>query len=72
MTESQKVILEQKAMLVQSDFEDTIYAVDRKGRGMYVIVGDKYIPILAENIQAFALELMDVWETMKPRTVGRC
>jgi hypothetical protein len=70
MTESQKADLEQKYMLVESDyFNNVIYAIDRKGKGIYVINGDKTTPIAANQVHTFAAELVAVWDTLRPRTV---
>ncbi len=72
MTESQKVIAESKAMLVDSEyFNDVIYAIDRSGKGIRIICGNVELPILAENVVKFAEEVFAVWQHMKPRTLGK-
>lgn len=69
MTEADKASLETKCIPVQSTFKDTIYAIDKHGKGMWIISGNSVLPVLAENVQAFALEMMDVWDIYKSRTV---
>jgi hypothetical protein len=61
MTEWQKASLENKAIIVQSDFEDTIYAIHKDCKGLSLIVGNKEILIHADNVEALALEMLDVW-----------
>ena len=63
--ESTKVKLETKVMLVESEcFEDVTYAIDRKGRGMWLLVDGKEIAI-GDPI-SFVKELFEVWQHLKP------
>jgi helix-turn-helix protein len=57
--------IEQRAILVESVFEGIFYAIDRQGKGMWIIVNGKEIPILAENVEEFGRELLEVWELYK-------
>lgn len=66
MTSAEKVNLETKAMLVESEYyDDVTYAIDRQGRGMWLIVG-KQVVAISEPID-FVKELFEVWQHMKPR-----
>jgi hypothetical protein len=70
MTEAEKATLESKCMLVESEyFTDTTYAIERRGKGMFLIYKNIMVPIAAENIQPLAAEMIAVWDTMRPRTV---
>lgn len=70
MTESIKTKLESSCMLVDSDyFPDTIYAIDRKGRGIHILCGDRELIIAADQVHTFAAELVAVWDALRPRTV---
>ena len=68
--ETKMADLEKNYLPVESDFFDhVIYAVDRRGKGMHIIVGNRSIPVAAENIEPFAAEIIAVWDSMRPRMV---
>ena len=56
MTDAKLACLEDKAILVDSEFYGIHYAIDKSGRGMWILVDGREIPILAENIKQFANE----------------
>lgn len=59
------VKLGQKALLVESRFDGTIYAIDKGGKGMWLLSGGAEIPIAAEHVEEFINELRDVWSIYK-------
>jgi hypothetical protein len=70
MTESQKLTLEEKCLVVDSEhFKDVTWAVDRKGKGMHIITPYGSIPLDKEDISKFFDEGKAVWEHMRARTV---
>lgn len=66
ISDSTKVKLEEKYKLVDSDeFNNVMYAVDRKGKGLHIVYqGREVIPLAAENVLPFIEELKAVWETI--------
>ncbi len=70
MNEAKKADLEQKYLMVDSEyFNGVMYAIDRRGKGMHILACGKSIPVAAENIMPFAAEICAVWDSMKPRMV---
>lgn len=67
MTSAEKVNLETKAMLVESEyFSDVTYAIDRKGKGMWLIVRGKEIAI--SDPITLVQEMFEIWQHLKPKT----
>ena len=54
--------LEDKAVMIESNFHGVNYAIDKKGKGMWILVNGKEIPILAEQVIEFADEIKEVWK----------
>ena len=54
--------LEDKAIMIDSAFKGTNYAIDKKGKGMWILVNGKEIPILADQVIEFADEIREVWK----------
>lgn len=66
ISESAKVKLEKKVMLVESEiFSDVTYAIDRKGRGMWLLVDGKEEVAIGDPVN-FVKEMFEVWQHMKP------
>jgi hypothetical protein len=69
MTESDKIHLEETHILIESEpFKNVLYAIDRKTKDMCICYGEGYkneLPILANQVRAFAVELLEVWEHIK-------
>jgi hypothetical protein len=66
MTQAQLLRLEEKAIVVDSEeFEDVTYAIEKEGKGMWIIVGKKIIAVADPLL--FIKEINEVWEHMKPR-----
>jgi helix-turn-helix protein len=53
--------LEDKAIMIDSQFFGTNYAIDRKGKGMWILVNGKEIAICADQVIDFAEEIIAVW-----------
>lgn len=63
LTESQKMKFEEKCILIDSElFDGVIYAIDRKGKGMHIISGNKEIKADAVDVIPFLQEALEVWE----------
>ena len=62
MNDATKAALELKAIIVQSDIEDVLYAIHKDKKAMSLFVGSQEILIHAENIIPFLLEGLDVWK----------
>lgn len=59
--------LENKAKLVDSEFfENLIYAIDREGKGMWVIIDRKTVIPICEP-ETFAKEMFEIWNHLKPK-----
>lgn len=65
ISDADMVKFEQTHIIIQSEFEDTFYAIPRKGGGIIVVSNGKEIPILNENVEAFCHELYEVWKLHK-------
>ena len=66
MNDAIKVVLETKAMLVESEyFKDLTFAIDREGKGMWLLIGGKEIAV--SDPVTFVQEMFEVWEHMKPK-----
>ena len=65
LSESQKKNLEHKVLMVESDHFDVLYALDRKGKGMYIIHKDQSIPVCHKDVETFADEIKAVWNHLK-------
>lgn len=67
--------LEQYCLTVESQyFEDILYCINKDGSGMHIIyTANKRtidIPIKDGHVEAFANELKEVYQHIKPRKVG--
>lgn len=57
----------EKAILVESEhYDDVFYAIDKEGRGMWLIAGDKIVAM--DDPNTIADEIKAVWEHLKPGT----
>lgn len=66
ITQPMKATLEAKAILVDSEqFNDVTYAIDREGKGMWLIAEGKVVSI--SDPVKFANEILEVWEHIKLR-----
>jgi hypothetical protein len=61
ISESQLADLERKVLAVQSRFSGVTYAIEKRGRGMWIIANNSEIPVCADNVVAFAQEIIEVW-----------
>ena len=63
LTEAQKMNMEEKFKPVESDiFNNVLYAVERRGKGIVVYYKNVPLPLDAEDIKPFAKELVEIWE----------
>ncbi|HUV84998.1 MAG TPA: hypothetical protein VMV86_04765 [Methanosarcinales archaeon] len=61
MDQAKKATCETRAILIDSEiFPDLTYAIDREGKGMWLIIGDKITPI--DYPTEFIKEMKEVWE----------
>jgi hypothetical protein len=68
MTENQKVKLEATHILIESQWPDIIYAIDRQTKALYIVQGKmktQELRLLAENVEGFISELGEVWRVHK-------
>jgi hypothetical protein len=68
MTENQKVKLEATHILIESQWSDIIYAIDRNTKALYIVQGKmktQELRLLAENVEGFISELGEVWRVHK-------
>lgn len=63
MTQSKLADLEQRYMMIESQFEGTQYAIDRHGKGMFIIHPQGVLPICADQVTDFFAEAFEVWST---------
>lgn len=61
------VKIEQKAIVVDSSFSGTHYAIDREGKGMWLLSNGVEVPIAADSFDDFINELKEVWNMFKGR-----
>lgn len=61
--------LEQKYMLIQSNFENIVYVLDQVNNVRWILDTEtgQSIEVAGENVQAFVYEFMDVCELYKPK-----
>lgn len=61
--------LEQKYMLVQSNFENIVYVLDQINNVRWILDTEtgQSIEVAGENVQAFAYEFLDVCELYRPK-----
>jgi len=65
MKDQLAVKIEKRAMLIDSEFENTHYAIDREGKGIWIISDDTEIAIASENVEKFINELSEIWALYK-------
>lgn len=63
LAQSKLAILDKKALMVDSAFfSDITYGIDKDGKGMWVLYGDKEIRIAAENVKRLCTDMMQIWK----------
>ncbi len=69
VTNADLLKLEQKYLVIQSDFENIVYALDQVNDVRWILDRDtgQSIEVAGENVIAFAHEFMDVCELYKPK-----
>jgi DNA-nicking Smr family endonuclease len=70
MTEQTKMQLEQTHILIESQYHDVLYAIDRKTKALYIVQGKaktQEIRVVAENVEDWLAEVREVWELHRVR-----
>jgi len=66
ISQAMKATLETKVIMVDSEeFNNVTYAIDKEGKGLWLIADGIVVPIA--DPRKFAIEMLEVWEHMKPR-----
>lgn len=72
MTEAKKLAFEADCLCTESlKAGDTVIGVSRKGKYMFVQQDGGFIRVRADRVHGFLKEVAEVWDTLRPTTVGR-